>query len=482
MNPKHTFPNELWLELFTHSSPEALRNVSSTNHALYDIARPLGFTEFKLYPYPYEYQPPQAQLDNALERLQFWSSPKVAPHVRLCTARYNLSRWQGSTQADGGTPHVLVNAFFECLPKFTGLKRLYTDRIQITQLGLTKLCTLPALTYVDLSGSKLAAGEQTDLDSLTLRVATFITRYDQINTLWIPLLSRDSLRELNLSDISPLAKPGVQPFPNVHTLTVNDPPFRSWDTPTIFAKFPAVRIFVSDYRCVLRNMTPAQTSSIFPVLEKYTGACENLHIFVQRSTLTHITFDTGFPFQRLLTELQGVTALPSITLLTARFTTSSQNAFGKAEIERLFTLFPGLNELQLTLYPDADADSGFTPQPTVFLPMLSASPFLPSTLQSLSLDWDFPFEYGSTESAQGNDPAAPAPGDIPDFNTNSGLRNELIARCPRLSYIFLDGYHFLYVWWKTSWVWEATAHGFDDAEVLRAKKTERKFGPPVLLS
>lgn len=134
--------------------------------------------------------------------------------------------------------------------------------------------------------------------------------------------------------------------------------------------------------------------------------------------------------------------------------------------------------------------------------MLAASPFLPSTLQSLSLDWDFPFEYGSTDSAQGNDPASPAPGDIPDFSGNSGLRNRLIARCPGLNYIFLDGYHFLFVWWKTSWVWEATAHSYggfgsqnllaglplifgcltDDAEVLRAKKTERKFGPPVLLS
>ncbi|KAJ6590762.1 hypothetical protein B0H10DRAFT_2092167 [Mycena sp. CBHHK59/15] len=471
MDPKHTFPSELWLELFAHSSADTLRNISSTNHALHEIARPLGFTEFKLYPYPYEYQPPQAQLDDAPERLRFWSSPKIAPHVRSCTARYNLSRWQGFTQADDGAPHALVNAFFECLPKFTGLQRLYTDRIQFTQLGLTNLCALPALTYVDLSGSKIAAGEQTDLESLTLRVATFITRYDQMNALWIPLLSPDSLRELNLSDITPLAKPGVQPFPNVDTLTVNDLPMRSWDTLAILAKFPAVRVFVSDYRGVLRKMTPAQTSSIFPVLEKYTGTCENLHIFVQRSTLTHITLDTGFPFQRLLTELQGVTALSNITWLTA------QNGN-----QKLFTLFPRLTELHLTLYPDAEADGGFTPQATSFLPMLAASPFLPSTLQSLSLDWDFPFQYGSTDSAQGNDPAAPAPGDVPDFSGNSGLRNKLIARCPGLNYIFLDGYHFLFVWWKTSWVWEATAHSYDDAEVLRAKKTERKFGPPVLLS
>ncbi|KAJ6547752.1 hypothetical protein DFH09DRAFT_1170481 [Mycena vulgaris] len=249
MDSTTTFPNELWLQIFSHLSPCVLRNLSSTRRALYDIARPLGFTEFKLRPYPYDFQPPKAQLDDATERLRFYSSPKVAPYVQSCTARHTLNGRQDCTM-DEGAPHVLVNAFFEYLPKFAAMQRIYMDRMQFTQIGITNLCGLPALTHVEFSGCKIAAGEQLNADSLNLRVATFITRFDHMCDLWMSLISRDSLRELSVSDILPLAKPDVQPFPKAHTLTVNDLPMRIWDTLTIFAKFPALRVFSTDYRGV----------------------------------------------------------------------------------------------------------------------------------------------------------------------------------------------------------------------------------------
>jgi hypothetical protein len=75
------------------------------------------------------------------------------------------------------------------------------------------------------------------------------------------------------------------------------------DILTILAKFPGVRVFSSDYTAFLRNLTPLQESSIFPVLEQYTGSYKNLPIFVQRPTLTHFTIDAGSPCSKLLTEL-----------------------------------------------------------------------------------------------------------------------------------------------------------------------------------
>ncbi|KAJ6590763.1 hypothetical protein B0H10DRAFT_2233570 [Mycena sp. CBHHK59/15] len=291
---------------------------------------------------------------------------------------------------DDERPHALVNTFFECLPKFTGLQRLYTDGIQLTQRGIVNL---------------VAFEERINPRSSTLRVTSFTTLDDSMSNIWISLLSREALQELN-----------------------------------------------PDYGS-LQNLSFLETSAIFPVLEKYTGAYGNVHIFVQRPTLTHILLNSQFPFLYLLDELEGITALPNITSLTARFT----NAFGKTEIETLFTLFPRLTELRLTLLPYVEEHDELTTEPTSFLPMLAANALLPSTLISLSLDWD--------------SVSPPDPADIPNF---TGLRDELIARCPGLNYIFLDGYHFLYVWWKTSWVWEATAHSYDDAEALRAKKNERK--------
>jgi hypothetical protein len=198
---------------------------------------------------------------------------------------------------------------------------------------------------------------------MTLGVATFISRYDHdMNDLWLSILSRDSVRGLNLTDLSALTKPRVLPFPHVHTLTVNNLPVKIWDTLAILAKFPAVRVFSSGYTAVLRNLTREQESSIFSVLKEYTGAYENLHIFVQRPTLTHIAVDGGFPCNKLLGELRGFAALPNIVSLSVRFNTSSENVLGEAEVNELFTLFPRLKELQLGLYPDAEEGGAFAPE------------------------------------------------------------------------------------------------------------------------
>ncbi|KAJ6559563.1 hypothetical protein B0H19DRAFT_1260272 [Mycena capillaripes] len=333
--------------------------------------------------------------------------------------------------------------------------------------------------FTELSGCTLAAGEHINPGSLTLRVARFITHYDyHMNDLWISLLSRDSLRELNFSNLLALTKPGVLPFPNVQRLTVNH---STRATLTILTKFPGVRVFSNNYTGALRNLTPVQESSIFPILEEYNGDYENLHIFVQRQTLTHITTNVSSS-TKFLTELRGVAALPNITSLTVAFDTSSENLFGQAEVDALFTLFPRLTKLELTLRPDVEDDGGFTPQPTAFFKMLAATALLPATLQSLSVDWWFPYESGSTDSAKGTDPAPPDHANIPDF---TGLREAFFAKCAALTLVFLDGYHFLFWWRKIEWdgtVREATAYNYDDAAHLHNQKNDLEFGPPVLIS
>ncbi|KAJ6472932.1 hypothetical protein C8R47DRAFT_722166 [Mycena vitilis] len=481
MDIERKFPNELWLEMFAHLSLDGLRNVSSTHRALYDIARPLGFTQFKLYPYPYDFQPAAAQLDDALQRLHFWSSPKTASHVRLCTARTNGYRWPGSVQ--GGnleeSPHVLMRAFFGCLPQFTGLQRFYAGGIHFTQTGIAALCELPALTHVELSACSVAIGENLNRDSLTLRVATFIIRYNNDDLgFWISLLSHDSLQDLDLPHLLGIADPAVLPFPNVHTLHVHSLLMMIWQALPILSKFPGLRV------CHTHNYLrlPVEALTVFPVLERYIGSLDDLHIFIQCTTLTHITLDGGYPFQRFLDQLQGLTTVPNITSLTIRVTTSSQDVFGQTEIDTLFTLFPRLAELQLTVMPDAEEDGSFTPQATSFLKMLAATATLPDSLKSLSLDWDFPYNYGSTDSAAGNDPAPPDRSEIPDFTV---LRGDIHVKCPALRYLFLNGYHFLFLWRISDWdetEREATAYSYDDGEVIRCQEGLRIDGPPVVIS
>ncbi|KAJ6486886.1 hypothetical protein C8R45DRAFT_1074665 [Mycena sanguinolenta] len=467
MDLKDRFPNELWLEVFARLPPSGRRSLSSTHRTLYDLARPLGFVEFALYYYPYGFRPVKAELDDALERLLFWTSPKIAPRVRSCIISQKPHLWQASRPPRTDNKNFLMNAFFERLPHFTGLERLSVDQVRLTQAGIANLCKLPALVHVEFLRCTVASQEPID-SAATLRVSSVTTRYDYyMNDFWIPLLSPDTLRELDLDGFLGFigfAKSDVQPFPNVHSLKMDDFPPVVHDTVTIFHKFPNLRTFSSTYRGVLLGLTPAEESSIFPVLRDYTGARQNLHIFVQRPTLTRITLDAEhawFRFSDFLTELEGVVTLSNILSLTVRFAIF-QVTFGKTEVDILFTLFPNLVELQLTLIPDAEEEDGFTPQVTSFLKMFASNPLLPGTLQSLSLEWDLTDQYD----------------DFPPDHVNNldfvVLRAELMANCPALTYIFLDGHHFCFLWWKTLSVWEASARTFDDAEVIRAQKTKRK--------
>ncbi|KAK7047033.1 hypothetical protein R3P38DRAFT_2877925 [Favolaschia claudopus] len=474
MSQCSTFPTELWTEICSFLPTEALRNLSSTHHPLYDVARPLGFTEYKLYFYP-----DKNKLDDALERLAFYSSPEMARKVRTCTARINTYKWQGSPQReDQGSEHVLMNAFFAALPKFTALQEFCANRIQFTRTGLTSMCALRTLRRVEVSACTIANGQHIDRASLTLSIEKFTARFDDhMNDLWMSSLSRDTLRDLEFAE--PMGVINVRPFPNVQRLKVHNLPPHLSDTLAIFSKFPNLRIYESSYTSVLRNVPPAQEAAIFPVLEQYTGAFENLTIFLQRPTLTHIELESGYPVQLLLNHLRGYTYVPNITSFTAFFTSDAENEFGETELNALLTLFPGLRELELKLRPDAREDGGFTPQATTFFSKLPSTALLPRTLNTLSLEWDFPYEYGSTESAMGNDPAAPLPADIPDLPS---LCAALRERCPELIHIYLNGYHFGYVWWNTESVWEATANSYDEIEIIRVNRNERIYGPPVLLS
>ncbi|KAF8156271.1 hypothetical protein K438DRAFT_1986860 [Mycena galopus ATCC 62051] len=449
MNFKEKLPNEMWLEVFSYLPLDTLRSLSSTQRALHNIARPFGFADFRVRPHLCSHPPLQGQLDDAMERLRFWSSPKMAPHVRSCTASQH---WRALSSPSW---HILINSFLQFLPRFTGLHRLHLDHIQFTQTVIIDLCGLPALTHAKFLRCGVRSGEHLDPGALTLRVTNFTVDFisddDGLGDLWISLLSCDTLQELHFSSLQ--FRPEFSPFPNLHTIGVK---FWSPNTSAILPKFPQVRNFAIRTWGDLGTLTPSERVSIFPVLQTYTGTYEALGLFIQRTTLTHITL-SSCRFFEFLTELRGVNALPNITSLTACF-----YVFETAGIDALFGFFPNLTELQLTFSEEDES----IPQPTSIIKMLPSNAILPRTLESISLRW----YYMSRFNNEGNRPAPPDPAQLPDF---ARLRDTLIAKCPALTYIFLDGYHFLFVWRKTSpLVQESTAYSFYEAEVIRAKIRE----------
>ncbi|KAJ6610124.1 hypothetical protein B0H10DRAFT_2061467 [Mycena sp. CBHHK59/15] len=411
--------------------------------------------------YPYDFRPLQEELDDHLERLYFWSSPQIAPHVHRCSVTRSLKNLSGSVQGwqqpddDGSAagPHLLMYTFFKCFLNFTGLERFYANNVQFSHTGIANLCTLPALTHVEFFQCTVAPGEHIDPHSLTLRVATFSTYYD-MNDLWVSLVSPETIRELVCSNLLPMVKPGGPPFPNVHALTLLEgSPMQL----SILTRFPGVRLFSIDYERDLDTLTAEEASSLFPVLEEYCGPGKSLHIFVQRTTLTRINIIDTCIFRDLMTELHGITALPKITSLTAWLYTSSNTSsaffFGKPQLDTLFTL-------KLTLWPEDEEDGEFTPEHPGLIKALISSVLLPTTLEHLSLEWSFDCAYHAN-------PVPPSSAETLDF---ADLRDTLLAKCSALTYISLDGHHFFFLLWSAPSAWEATAHNHEDAKVVRAQK------------
>ncbi|KAF8151075.1 hypothetical protein K438DRAFT_1988344 [Mycena galopus ATCC 62051] len=472
MNLPPKFPNELWMEVFAHLPPDTHRSLSSTQRALCTLARPLGFTEFKLYPYPYELHPPQAQLADALERLNFYTSPRIAPYVRACTARLNHSRWQGSGSAqvndDEATPHVLLNAFFARLPKFVALERFYTDRIRFTQLGIANLCafaqTCPRRGLWMHNRAPLPLHP-------ARRESRHAVRLPHERSLDLAPVARHHHGARPLRPVRRRQTPrrALPERPHPHDDDRLSPPPRRRYTARSPSSPPSPA-------CAPLRATIAASSAASPPRRRRRRSSP-----CSRPTPARIKTSTysrkGPPSRRCGAPVPKSGGGAARRACAAEYHGAGGalcdcggGAGGEAELGALFTLFPSVTELQLTLMPDAEEGGGFTPQnlnpefnppqPPPFLTTLASHPLLPHTLHSLSLSWDFLFQYGTTDSAQGHEPApaAPSPASVPDFTR---LRDKLRARCPELGDIFLDGYHFVFVRWEreteTACVWEGSA-------------------------
>ncbi|KAJ6506801.1 hypothetical protein C8R45DRAFT_817047, partial [Mycena sanguinolenta] len=92
------FPNEIWLEIFGHlpewpnfDLPTFLCTLALTCKRFKRISRPLLFTHFKFRPYGIVHgfgmkllPADEEDIAKVMERLEFWCSDEIAPHVRSC--------------------------------------------------------------------------------------------------------------------------------------------------------------------------------------------------------------------------------------------------------------------------------------------------------------------------------------------------------------------------------------------------------------
>ncbi|KAJ7096095.1 hypothetical protein C8R44DRAFT_989397 [Mycena epipterygia] len=468
MGSRDRVPNELWLEMLKNVSEydrSTVQNFSLTCRTFRGVSRPRLFADLRFTPYCLSDHrvllPSPTEVDRRLERLNFWCSAEIAPLVRYCdiTARKswehrNSSEWSFSTDS----PYILLDALFERLLHFTGLQRLDASSVHFTQARVDTLCRLPILSELGVYWCTVAPGECIVPAPQALRVSDFcLVSDDKLeygDNYWIPLLHPDHLRALR-AEFNPRTVQAIPSFTNVHRLSV------TMDLPTpaqnlvILSKFPAVRVLELGGKGLLTDalaLRPReQASAVFPLLREYSGPYQPLPLFLPLTTLTHLIIPRCSP-QDFITRVQGIQD-PNITLFYVEF-----NKFDNPTFNTIMELLPRLTELLIRIVvPSASCmfkreifdarklkddevvdgrlgDSiraGF--KPSTFFLKLADAPILPPSLERLAISWECYEEHFDELSAY----------KIPDFTQ---LRDALVARCPGLTWLWLDGFYFMFQW------------------------------------
>ncbi|KAJ7210788.1 hypothetical protein GGX14DRAFT_450297 [Mycena pura] len=126
-------PNEIWELVFLPLARPELMKIQLTQRRLRSIARPLLFRHFTFY-ISDGYHP------LLLERLEYWSSPEVAPCVRECSLTGTRQRPQSV---------LLSQAFLSHLPHFTSMRRFLMTGFTYSPAFLQALQSLPDLHHLE---------------------------------------------------------------------------------------------------------------------------------------------------------------------------------------------------------------------------------------------------------------------------------------------------------------------------------------------
>ncbi|KAJ7280375.1 hypothetical protein C8J57DRAFT_124808 [Mycena rebaudengoi] len=472
MAPQDRIPNELWLEILKnipkYGKSTGIDSFSLTCRNFRRVSRPfifadLRFTVYRVGAHETLLLPSPSEVDRLLDRINFLSSTDIAPFVRFCdiSARQSWRRdsleseWSFSTDS----PDILLDALFERLVCFTGLQRLDADHIRFTQARVDVLCRLPVLSKLYIYWWTVAPGETIVPSPQALRVSDFrdYTLESTEDDYWLPLLHPDHLHTLHVS-LNPrfLGRTvhTIPFFPKVHKLrAIMDLPTPSQNL-IILSKFPAVRVLKLDGKGLLTTAQTRSQLSVFPVLKVYSGPYQPLPLFFPVS-LTHLTINPCAP-QDLITRIQCIPGSHcNITAFHAKFNFK----FDTTAFNTIIELFPQLTELLIRICFDDSFDmfereiydpakledgvvvsgcfgdsvrTGF--KPSTFFLKLADAPILPPGLEQLAISWEC---HGDELY---NDLSAYK---LPDF---AQLREALVARCPGLKWLWLDGYYFMLLW------------------------------------
>ncbi|KAJ7636759.1 hypothetical protein FB45DRAFT_449624 [Roridomyces roridus] len=463
-------PTELWNEILDtfplYPGSDDLKNFALVCRSFLPIARSFLFSDLHLAPFLIHSDrvllPPSNVVDSRLERIDFCCSPEIAPLVQCFTIfpdrRLSIKAPDPSEWAESETPDVLLDALFERLDRFTGLRKLVIRYIQFTQSRVDIIRHLPNLRQLDVVRCPAVPEQLISVPPRSLSITTLKLWHNDdtlADNFWYDYVQPDQLRviEADFRHGGALSITQIPIFPHVQKLWVsmgeNQPSYYH----AILSKFPAVRsVRVVSQGPETNNI---RTSAILPALEEYYGGIQPLPLFLAAESLHRVQISSVRP-EHLIARFHGglggrITALNvDLTMLSIQIFRDLVEQLPelrellirhRTKLRVMFTEKISYKRIPPDLVLDGRAQgyykvrAGF--KPSEFFLALANVPFLPPTLERLVILYDYLPSLGSFSF------------DIPCGYTVSDfpkMRDDLVARCPGLNYLWLHGIYFRYAW------------------------------------
>ncbi|KAJ6462467.1 hypothetical protein C8R45DRAFT_1108119 [Mycena sanguinolenta] len=148
-------PSELWLKIFRELSYKSLLDIHAASRLFSDLSVSILFKYVHLC--PTTYRGSQKRIDQDLrreaDRIAFWSSDKIALHVRRCTVNVTEIEPRVSIVSEPASTSPRVSACFEAVSRFQNLQNLACILRSLTDLEIPALCVeaLPCLEWLRIS-------------------------------------------------------------------------------------------------------------------------------------------------------------------------------------------------------------------------------------------------------------------------------------------------------------------------------------------
>ncbi|KAJ7303613.1 hypothetical protein DFH08DRAFT_903755, partial [Mycena albidolilacea] len=352
-------PPELWLKVFQSLPMDTIQNVHVVSSLFYDLSCGFLFNAVTLYPATFGDEAFDKRVtDRGFEQLAFWSSEKIATHIRSFTV--NLARTEMSIVV--GSCPSLVSACFEAVSRFKNLRMLTCSLSSSANIEIPALHVdaLPFLRSLHIHGGRLVRPTS---PLIQLKIEDFFyTKIPSTHPLgalespipYLSVLDPTSLRRLYLRSGSMISiehfLENMAPYQNLRSLDLSLlEPTNVNRLHTWISTFPAIHDLTVSLVLNTDSADTLPSTPLTPHLRTYTGPPDLVPLVLRGTPAPRGLTIIQYYAPELLHALRasGSEAYPSLTSLTMR---ALYPDLGSPSLRDALAFFPNLRALTISVY------------------------------------------------------------------------------------------------------------------------------------